>query len=422
MTSPQTDRANGLVSSVAIKPPCDCATTANITLSAEQTIDGVTTSSSRVLVKNQTDQTANGIYVSNSSAWSRATDCDGINDIVEGTLVYVVDGTSNGNSFFQVSAEDPITIGTSNITFAVTGPTSTAFVPTGSAVPANGLYLPAANNPGISANTALALDFTNPSSAVNWLRATGSITGNYPILSAQGTDTNIGLNLQTKGTGSIYLETNGAVVQCVIDHTASAVNAIHLTGSATGSNAVLSVQGSDSNPGLNIQTKGSGSINLQTNLGTTQFQITHTASAVNFFTATGISAGGSPAIQTTGSDSAINAFYGVKGAGAHYFMTSGISLTQFQVLHTASAVDYLTVTGGVAGSPGIATLGAAGTDTDIDIKVTPKGAGALRIPTVANGSVATALSSVGPTNSHTTVQEWFAIKNASGTLRYVPGF
>lgn len=43
-------------------------------------------------------------------------------------------------------------------------------------------------------------------------------------------------------------------------------------------------------------------------------------------------------------------------------------------------------------------------------------------PTAVNASVATALSSVGPVGSHTTVQEWFIIKNASGTVRYVPGF
>jgi hypothetical protein len=40
----------------------------------------------------------------------------------------------------------------------------------------------------------------------------------------------------------------------------------------------------------------------------------------------------------------------------------------------------------------------------------------------ANGSVATALSSVGPTGSHTTVQEWFTVTNASGTIRYIPAF
>lgn len=40
----------------------------------------------------------------------------------------------------------------------------------------------------------------------------------------------------------------------------------------------------------------------------------------------------------------------------------------------------------------------------------------------ANGSIATALSSVGPTGSHTTVQEWFTVTNASGVVRYIPAF
>jgi hypothetical protein len=40
----------------------------------------------------------------------------------------------------------------------------------------------------------------------------------------------------------------------------------------------------------------------------------------------------------------------------------------------------------------------------------------------ANGSVATALSSVGPTGSHTTVQEWLTFTNAGGTVRYIPAF
>ena len=48
--------------------------------------------------------------------------------------------------------------------------------------------------------------------------------------------------------------------------------------------------------------------------------------------------------------------------------------------------------------------------------------GALLHPTTANGSVATAMASVGPTGSHTGPQEWFPIKNAAGTVRYVPGF
>lgn len=40
----------------------------------------------------------------------------------------------------------------------------------------------------------------------------------------------------------------------------------------------------------------------------------------------------------------------------------------------------------------------------------------------ASGSVATALSSLGPSGSHTTVQEWFTVKDAAGTVRYIPAF
>lgn len=40
----------------------------------------------------------------------------------------------------------------------------------------------------------------------------------------------------------------------------------------------------------------------------------------------------------------------------------------------------------------------------------------------ANGSVATAMSSLGPTGSHTTIQEWLKITNASGVTRYIPCF
>jgi len=40
----------------------------------------------------------------------------------------------------------------------------------------------------------------------------------------------------------------------------------------------------------------------------------------------------------------------------------------------------------------------------------------------ANGSVATTMTSVGPTGSHTTVQEWFTVQNASGVTRYIPAY
>ena len=58
------DRRTGLTGATAIKQPCRVATTANLTLSGTQTIDGVAVvADDRVLVKNQTTATQNGIYV-----------------------------------------------------------------------------------------------------------------------------------------------------------------------------------------------------------------------------------------------------------------------------------------------------------------------------------------------------------------------
>lgn len=103
MSSVTSDRINGLTTSAARKAPVTCATTANITLSGEQTIDGVTTSESRVLVKDQTDTTENGIYESSSGAWTRVKDFDGSRDVVTGTDVFVTSGTDNGGEYWYVS-------------------------------------------------------------------------------------------------------------------------------------------------------------------------------------------------------------------------------------------------------------------------------------------------------------------------------
>lgn len=116
-----TDRRLGVSGSVAFKTPCVAATTANITLEGLQTIDGVALAADdRVLVKNQTDGTENGIYLADTSTWERAPDFDGPRDAVQGTLVLAAGGSVNGSTVFQLTTADP-DIGTDSLTFAVTG-------------------------------------------------------------------------------------------------------------------------------------------------------------------------------------------------------------------------------------------------------------------------------------------------------------
>lgn len=100
------------------KDEVDVATTANITLSGEQTIDGVLTATSRVLVKNQTNAAQNGIYVSAAGAWSRSTDADTSAEVTSGMTTLVLSGTVNANIIYSLVTPDPITLGTTLLTFS----------------------------------------------------------------------------------------------------------------------------------------------------------------------------------------------------------------------------------------------------------------------------------------------------------------
>ena len=116
-----TDRRLGLSGGVAFKAPCRAATTANITLNGLQTIDGVSLAQDdRVLVKNQSTASQNGIYTADSGNWVRAADFDGPRDVVQGTLVLVVSGTVNASIVYQLTTASPI-IGSSSLAFAITG-------------------------------------------------------------------------------------------------------------------------------------------------------------------------------------------------------------------------------------------------------------------------------------------------------------
>lgn len=98
------------------------ATETNITLSGEQTLDDILTSSSRVLVMGQTDPAENGIYVSAAGAWSRAEDADAWDEL-PGALVMVEGGTVYGGSLWMCTAAASGTLGTTDVTWTqVSGP------------------------------------------------------------------------------------------------------------------------------------------------------------------------------------------------------------------------------------------------------------------------------------------------------------
>lgn len=105
-----------------IIPPVLVATTANITLSELQTIDGVSvTAGRRVLVKNQSTPAQNGVYVAGAGAWARATDLDDNADVVPGMIVGVTAGTTQADTLWILSSPDEgvaITVGSTALSFA----------------------------------------------------------------------------------------------------------------------------------------------------------------------------------------------------------------------------------------------------------------------------------------------------------------
>jgi hypothetical protein len=121
----ETSRTNGLIGTLGIKAPCRAATVANITLTGAQTVDGVVLAAGdRVLVKDQTDATLNGIYYVETGAWTRAPDFDGAQDVLKGTTVNVNEGTVNAVTQWRVTSADPVIPDTSAITFSLS---ATAF-------------------------------------------------------------------------------------------------------------------------------------------------------------------------------------------------------------------------------------------------------------------------------------------------------
>ena len=99
------------------------ATTENITLSAEQTVDGILVETGdNVLVKNQTNATENGVYTVSSGAWSRAATFEDTDALTYSRRVRVAAGATNCNRVYVLNSvaitTPPTAFGTQALTFS----------------------------------------------------------------------------------------------------------------------------------------------------------------------------------------------------------------------------------------------------------------------------------------------------------------
>ena len=235
-----TDIANKLyVDTVAqgldAKASCVAATTADITLSGAQTIDGVSViAGNRVLVKNQTLSQNNGIYLCASGAWTRTTDADTWDELTS-AFTFIEQGTANGDCGFVCTANAGGTLGTtalpwSQFSGAGTFTAGTGLTLTGSVFSLTTPVAVANGGTGISSfGTGVATFLGTPSSA-NLAAAVSDETGSGALVFA----TSPTLVTPALGTPSALVGTN-------ITGTASGLTAGNVTTNANLTGAITSV-------------------------------------------------------------------------------------------------------------------------------------------------------------------------------------
>ena len=212
------------------KASCVAATTANITLSGTQTIDGVALiATDRCLVKNQTAQADNGIYVVAAGAWARSADMNAWVE-VPGAFAFIEQGTTQADTGWVCTSNAGGTLGTTAITFV-------QFAGVGSYTASTGLTLTGAAF-SLTAPVTVALGGTNATSA--GIAAFNNITG-YTAAGATGT-TSTNLVFSTSPTLiTPALGTPSALVGTNITGTATAFTASNVTTNANLTGAVTSV-------------------------------------------------------------------------------------------------------------------------------------------------------------------------------------
>ena len=257
-------------------------TDSNITLSggAPSVVDGVSLlAKDRILVTGQSDGSQNGIYyvttlgAGSNGTWERSLDANATGEISAGTVIMVTEGTNHADTQWKLTTDDPITVGTTVMTFARNGTAAYGvFAVAGqSSIVADAvgdtLTIVAGTNLALTTNDGTDTLTITPSltPAVTTLDATGNITGGnlitagsitasglvYPI--ADGTADQI---LKTNGSGTLsFANASGGGATVSSDTTTNAERLIYVGSTTTGTlSAVTQDSGLTYNPSTGLLT------------------------------------------------------------------------------------------------------------------------------------------------------------------------
>ena len=353
------------VQGLSFKQTVKAATTiagGNIALSGTPVIDGYTVvAGDRILVKNQTDPTQNGIYIAAAGAWSRSPDAN-TGALLEGAYVFVDNGTINADTSWAQITPLPITIGTTPIVWTQFSGAGTYTAGTGLSLTGTqfSLITPVAtSNGGTGTNSAptagqilvgtstgtFSPTLIGSGTGINVASSSGAVTiSNTGVTSVTGTANQIAVSGST-GAVTISLAPGGITVPSLtvsgltsnsflysgtgglLTSTAAPTDGQLLIGSTGGSPVASRLTGGT---GISI-TNGSGSITVN-NTGVTSVDVSGGA--------TGLTFSGGP-VTTTGTilmSGTLNPSHGGSG------LTSlGTANQVLGVNGTGSAAEYKTI-------------------------------------------------------------------------------
>lgn len=193
------DNASTAVSGATAKPAAKLLGASNVTLSNEQTIDGVLTTASRVLLIAQSISSQNGLWVTAAGSWTRPTDFSADAQVIVGQTIFVTSGSLNSGTNWQLTSGSTIA-GAKTFAQLVGGSSSSILQPVDAVTTTNN---------GLSGTTSIdGVTLTaNSSRVLTTAQSTASQNGPWLVQSGSWTrPTDFAVDAQVVSGQSVYVK------------------------------------------------------------------------------------------------------------------------------------------------------------------------------------------------------------------------
>ena len=327
---------------ISWKQPVVCGTTANITLSGLQTLDGVTVvAGDRVLVKNQSTSSQNGIYLASATAWSRAPDADTWDELIS-AICFVESGSTLSGSAWYCTIQPGGTIGTTAITWSNFSVAATYTAGTGLTLAANQFSI---TNTGVSAAAY--------GSASKTLTATVNAQGQLTVLAAS--DIAIA-NTQVSGLGTMSTQAASSV----------AITGGTINGTTIGGTTAGAITGTTVTANTQFTGPGTGLSGTATGLSIGG----NAATATSATTATNLAGGGAGSLPYQ-STSATTAMLAAGANGQVLTLASGVPSWATPTTGTVTSVGGTGTVSGISLSGTVTSTGNLTLGGTLDLSAPP---------------------------------------------------